>query len=62
MDVLPHMRNAGERVAKRNAVPQRAFGCALDHFAIRDGIAERHAELNDVCSGCGEFHQQKFGR
>ncbi len=43
MDVLLRMRNACQRVVERNAFPQRAFRCALNHLAVGNWIAERDA-------------------
>ena len=50
IDVLPNLPRAGERVVHGHAVSQRPFGCALNYFAVRDRIAERHAQLDHVCS------------
>src|SRR4029453_16724786 len=50
IDVLPDVSRAGERVVHGHALSQRPFRRALNHFPICDRIAERHAQLNDVCS------------
>src|SRR5439155_23684426 len=55
VDVLLCMSNAYERVAKSNAVAQRAFRRALNHLTIGNWIAERDAELDDICSSLRKF-------
>ena len=41
VDVVPDVLRAGERVVDGHAVSQRPFRRALNHFPIRDRIAER---------------------
>ena len=47
--VPPDVLRARERVVHGHAISQRSFGRALNHFAIRDRVAERHPQLDDVC-------------
>ena len=48
---------AAKRVVAGHAVSQRPFRCALNHFPIRDRIAERHAQFDDVRSRLGDLNQ-----
>ena len=56
IDALSNVSRARERVAHSRAASQRSFRRALNHFAVRDWIAEREAQLDDVCSSFREFN------
>src|SRR4029077_12438634 len=58
INVLPDVPRAGERVAYGHAVSQRSFRRALNQFPIRNRIAERHAQLDDVRSRLRELNEQ----
>ena len=56
IDVLPDVPRAHQRVVHGRAVSQRPFRRALNHFPIRDRIAEGHAQLDDVGSRFRELN------
>jgi len=50
IDVRPNVPCAHERVVHRHAVSQPPVQTRAESLPIRDRIAERHAQLDDVCS------------
>ena len=55
VDVLSCVHNTGERIAESNAIPQRAFRCALNDLAIGYRVAEWDAKLDNVRARRPEF-------
>jgi hypothetical protein len=49
--VLADLRSQFQHVGQGYSVLERPLAGALDHRAVRDGIAERHPELNHVGTG-----------
>src|SRR5207249_5472085 len=60
IDTLLYSRSACQCVSQCHAIPQRAFGCTLNYFTVRNWITEGNAQFDNVCPSRSKLDEQEL--